>query len=58
MLTNTTIGQNVPQPNNFENAYLVFEEELKESFCFMEKSRFILVIVHFVIQYFKLFHQL
>ena len=32
ILTNTTISQNVFQLNNFENAYLVFEEELKNLF--------------------------
>ena len=32
ILANSTIRQNVFQLNNFENAYLVFEEELKNLF--------------------------
>ena len=31
-MSNTKISQNVFQVNNFENAYLVFEEELKNLF--------------------------
>ena len=33
MLTNAKISQNVFQLNNFEKAYLVFEEGLKNLFC-------------------------